>query len=269
MADLGDLSLHYKENGEPDRDPVVGIMGFALDQRFWSAQIPAVTATHRFITFDNRGLGLSSAGTATTIDEMADDTLRLIDHLGIDKTVIFGVSMGGAIAQRFALTHPDRVSALILAVTWPRPIEYMRRNSQLAREIIDVRGTEGLVEASLLWMFTPKFFEVGKETIDQLVASFYAETGPDATNPDVLLAQLDAIDKHDVLAELGQISCPTLVIGGKADHMVPAFGSEEIASQIPGAKLELLETGHACMIEEMDAFNSAVSNFLKTLSSTS
>lgn len=140
LAELGDLTLHYKEHG--DGDPVIGIMGFALDQRFWATQIPAVTATNRFITFDNRGLGRSSRTSPTSIEEMADDTVRLLDHLGIEKTVVFGVSMGGAIAQRVALQHPDRLSGLILAVTWARPIEFMRRQTLLARDIIDARGSE-------------------------------------------------------------------------------------------------------------------------------
>jgi pimeloyl-ACP methyl ester carboxylesterase len=266
IADLGDLSLHYKEHGEAERPPCIGVMGFALDQRFWSAQIPAVTATHRFITFDNRGLGKSSPGLSASIEEMADDTIRLLDNLDIDKAVVFGVSMGGAVAQRIALAHPDRVSALILAVTWARPIEFMRRQSTLARSIIDARGTEGLVEAALLWMFTPRFFEMGRDTIDQMVAAFYADTGPDATAPEVLTAQLDAIEKHETLAELGQISCPTLVLGGKTDMMVPYFAQEEIAAQIPGAHLKLLNTGHACMIEEMEPFNAEVAAFLQSLS---
>jgi aminoacrylate hydrolase len=240
-------------------------MGFALDQRFWSSQIPAVTPSHRFITFDNRGLGQSTGGSVQTIDEMADDSVRLLDHLDIEKAVIFGVSMGGAIAQRIALDHPDRVSALILGVTWARPIEFMRRQSLLARDLINQRGAEGLVEAALLWMFTPKFFEVGKETIDQLVAAFFAESSAEAVGADVLLAQLEAIDKHDCLGELGRISVPTLVLGGKFDRMVPAFASEEIAQAIPGSRLRLFETGHGCMIEEMQDFNQEVGDFLKSL----
>ena len=263
IADLGDITLNYQEHGSGD--PVLGVMGFALDQRFWSAQIPAVSATHRFITFDNRGLGGSTGEGPATIDEMADDAVRLLDHLGIERTVIFGVSMGGAIAQRIALDHPDRVSALILAVTWARPIEFMRRQHVVARDIIERRGADGLVEISLLWMFTPKFFEVGQEVIDRMVAAFFAETGPGPTGEAVLLSQLDAIDKHDVLSQLATISCPTLVLGGRMDMLVPAFASEEIAAAIPGAQLHLLETGHGCMIEEMDRFNSFVGEFLGSL----
>ena len=263
LAELGDVTLHFKERGEGD--PVIGIMGFALDQRFWATQIPAVTGTHRFITFDNRGLGRSTGFSPTSIEEMADDTVRLLDHLGIEKTVVFGVSMGGAIAQRVALAHPDRLSGLILGVTWARPIEFMRRQASLARDIISARGSEGLLEAALLWMFTPEFFEMGRDVIDRMVASFFAETGPDATSPEALLAQLDAIEKHDTLAALGQISCPTLVMGGRRDMMVPAFATEEIARAIPGAELTLFETGHGCMVEEMEAFNARVARFLTSL----
>ena len=263
LAELGDVTLHYKERGEGD--PVIGVMGFALDQRFWATQIPAVIGTHRFITFDNRGLGRSTGVSPTSIEEMADDTVRLLDHLGIEKTVVFGVSMGGAIAQRVALAHPDRLNGLILGVTWARPIEFMRRQASLARDIISARGSEGLLEAALLWMFTPEFFEMGRDVIDRMVASFFVETGPDATSPEALLAQLDAIEKHDTLAELGEISCPTLVMGGRRDMMVPAFASEEIARAIPGAELTMFETGHGCLVEEMEAFNARVAQFLASL----
>lgn len=114
-------------------------------------------------------------------------------------------------------------------------------------------------------MFTPEFFEVGRDVIDRMVASFFAETGPDATDPAVLTAQLEAIEKHDTIAELGQISCPTLVLGGRRDMMVPAFAAEEIARSIPGAELTLFETGHGCMVEEMEPFNARVSRFLGRL----
>ena len=240
-------------------------MGFALDQRFWAAQIPSVTQTHRFITFDNRGVGRSTGPLAASIDELAHDALRLLDHLEIDKAVVFGVSMGGAIAQRLVLDHPERVSALVLAVTWARPIEFMRRQDEFAARIIESEGVDGLIEASLLRMFTPRFFEVGREVIDRLVAAFLAESGPEPGDPKVLQAQLDAIGKHDVLPELSRVSCPTLVVGGRMDMMVPDFASEEIAAAIPGAQLEMFETGHGLMVEEMERFNRVLHNFLASL----
>lgn len=262
-VDLGDIQLNYKHRG--DGPPVLGVMGFALDQRFWASQLPAVLPTHSLITFDNRGTGRSTGPHPTTMEEMAEDAIAILDHLGIDKTVVFGLSMGGAVAQRLVLDHPDRVSALILGVTWARPIDFMRRQSGLARLIIEAGGVEAFTDVSLVRMFTPKFFEVAGEVLDRMVASVFADTGPGPAGPDVLAAQLDAIDKHDTLAQLGDVSVPTLVLGAKMDMMVPGFASEEIAAAIPGAELQMYETGHGCMIEEMDAFNTRVSQFLSSL----
>jgi pimeloyl-ACP methyl ester carboxylesterase len=262
-ADLNDVQLHYREHGEGG--PVLGIMGFGLDQRYWAAQVPAVTATNRFITFDNRGVGRSTGEAPTSIEQMADDSVRLLDFLEIDRAVIFGVSMGGAIAQRLVLSHPDRVAALILGITWARPIEFMRRQHDLARTIIQHEGPDGLLQASLIRMFTPQFFEIGQESIDRMIASFTATGGPEIASSDVLSAQLDALDKHDTIAALGTIEVPTLVFGGRMDVMVPGFASEEIARAIPGAELQMFETGHGCMIEEMEGVNALITRFLASL----
>jgi pimeloyl-ACP methyl ester carboxylesterase len=263
LADLGDIQLDYWDRGEGP--PVLGVMGFALDKRFWAAQIPAVTAGNRFIAFDNRGVGRSSSEPPTSIDEAAADGVRLLDHLEIERSVVFGVSMGGTIAQRIALDYPERVSALILAVTWARPIEYMLRRHELGRLILRVGSLEDFSQSALLQMFTPQFFEIGRELIDRMVASIDAPGAPPMATAEVLQTQIDALDKHDVLADLPRIDVPTLVLGGRMDMTVPYFGSEEIAGAIPGAKLVTLETGHGCMIEEMEQFNKAVTEFLASL----
>jgi pimeloyl-ACP methyl ester carboxylesterase len=263
QADLGEISIHYKEHGEGP--PCLGIMGFALDQRFWAAQVSAVTPTHRFVTFDNRGVGRSTGDQISEIGHMVDDTVALLDHLDIDKTVVFGVSMGGTIAQQLTLRHPERVSALILGITWARPLEFMRRQDALALQLAEHVGAEGLIDASLVRMFSPRFFEMGEEMVDRMVKSFFTEGGPGLPSTEILLAQLDALGKHDVLADLHKISVPTLVFGGKMDVMVPGFASEEVADAIPGAELEMFETGHGCMIEEVDAVNARISRFLASL----
>src|SRR5918996_5438174 len=103
LADLGDVQLHYRDHGDPAGPPVLGVMGFALDQPYWAAQIPAVTASHRFVTFDNRGVGRSTGDASVPLETMADDAVRLLDHLGIEKTVVIGLSMGGTIAQHVVL----------------------------------------------------------------------------------------------------------------------------------------------------------------------
>jgi pimeloyl-ACP methyl ester carboxylesterase len=261
LAEFDDHQLHYREYGSGD--PVVGIMGFAIDQRFWAAQVPAISATNRFITFDNRGIGRSTGTPPDSIDQMADDTLGLMDKLGIDRAIVFGVSMGGTIAQRIALDHPERVKALILAVTFARPIEYMRREQSVAKAIFDQADFDTFLDGSLIHLFSPAFFEIGGETIDRMVRAFYAEGGPGPAGTDVLAAQIDAMEKFDALAELGRIDVPTLVIGATLDMMVPYFASAEIAKAIPNARLETLEGGHGIMVEQMQPFNDLVQGFLR------
>lgn len=265
--EVEDVRLGYREFGTQHgaKRPVLGIMGFAMDARMWAAQVPAVTQHRRFVTFDNRGTGRSTGPPITTIADMATDALALIDHLETDKAVLFGLSMGGAVAQQLALDHPERVEALILGVTWARPIEFMRRQHLLARFVIENGGPTTLTESSLIRMFTPEFFEVGADMVDQLVSYVMTQGKPDLPDREVLLAQLDALDKHDVLDRLGELNVPTLVLGGKMDMMVPGFASQEIAAAIPGAQLAMFETGHGCMVEEMQPFNDAISRFLVSL----
>jgi pimeloyl-ACP methyl ester carboxylesterase len=196
---------------------------------------------------------------------MVDDSIALLDHLEIDKAVVFGISMGGTIAQQLVLAHPERVEALILGITWARPLEFMRRQDALAVLLAEHVGAEGLIDASLVRMFTPRFFEMGEEMVDRMVKSFFTAGGPGLPDTEVLLAQLNALGKHDVLADLHKISVPTLVFGGKMDVMVPGFASEEIAAAIPGAELTMFDTGHGCMVEEMEAVNDRISRFLSSL----
>ena len=262
-ADLGDITLDYDIRGEGH--PVLGIMGFALDKRFWAAQIPPVTKNNQFITFDNRGIGWSTGDPPTTIDQMADDAFRLLDHLEIEKAVIYGLSMGGAIAQRLVLDHPDRVSGAIFGVTFARPIEFMRRQHELGRALVQSLGTDALMDAALIRMFTPQFFEMGREMIDRMVASFVVDEST-LPKPEVVLGQLDALDKHDTLDELPSITVPTLVLGGKMDQMVPYLGAEEIARAVPNSEFVTFETGHGCMIEEMEPFNQKIEEFLAQFS---
>jgi pimeloyl-ACP methyl ester carboxylesterase len=267
FAELDDATLYYKTRGEGP--PVIGIMGFGLDQRFWAGQIPTVTAANTFVTFDNRGTGLSRGTRAPTITTMAADTTSLMDHLGYHTAVIMGVSMGGAIAQRVALEHPDRVAGLVLAMTWARPLEFMRRQNTIARILVNAGGPDALVQATILRMFTPRFFEIGRDTVDGMTRAVTSPPGPTAAPTAVLDAQLDAIEHHDVLTQLPRIRCPTLVVGGRMDMIVPFFASEEIAGAIPGADLVAFETGHGLMVEEMEGFNAALRRFLQTVNADS
>ena len=267
FVELFDSSLYYQVRG--DGPPVIGIMGFGLDQRFWAGQIPTITAANTFVTFDNRGTGRSSGTPVHDIAEMASDVVALMDHLEFSTATIMGVSMGGAVAQRLVLDNPARVSALVLAMTWARPLEFMRRQNALARILVDCGSPEALLEASIVRMFTPRFFEIGAAAIDQMVRVISGDGASSAAAIDVLDAQLDAIERHNTIDDLARVRCPTLVAAGRLDMVVPFFASEEIAERIPGAELVEFATGHGMLVEEMDAFNAALGQFLATTRTTS
>ena len=102
-------------------------MGLATDSTAWMFQLPAFAERYRTIVFDNRGTGRSAKPTGPyTIGGMADDTAGLLAALGIERTHVVGVSMGGMIAQELALRHPERVRGLVLACTYPEPDEEIR-----------------------------------------------------------------------------------------------------------------------------------------------
>lgn len=265
IAELGDVDLYYHVHGAGP--PVLGIMGFGADHRLWAAQIPAIAKDHRFILFDNRGAGRSSGKPADSIALMAEDAVGLLDHLDIDRAAVFGISMGGAIAQRLVLDHPERVSALILALTFARPLEFMRRQWEWGRAVLG--GMEYTPELFIKWamlrMFTARFFELAGDFADQIMEAYATDNGAAPPGLELLLGQIDAIAGHNTLAELPSITCPTLVLGAKQDQMVPFIGSEEIAAAIPHAEFTAFETGHGAPVEEMQAFNDRILVWLNSL----
>ncbi|MFN2524904.1 MAG: alpha/beta fold hydrolase [Actinomycetota bacterium] len=265
IAELGDADLYYQVHGSGP--PVLGIMGFGADQRLWAGQIPAIAKDHSFILFDNRGAGRSTGQPGDSIEIMAEDAVHLLDHLGIEKAAVFGISMGGAIAQRVVIDHPERVSALILALTFARPLEFMKRQWEWAREVLGggEYRPEVFIKGAMLRMFTARFFEVAGDLLDRIMEAYDTPNGPVPPGLDLLLGQIDAIAGHNTLAELPTIKCPTLVLGAKQDQMVPFIGSEEIAAAIPHSEFTAFETGHGAPVEEMQAFNDRVVQWLLAL----
>jgi len=124
-------------------EPLVLVMGFGGDHLAWGLQLPAFAARFRVIAFDNRGVGQTDAPDIPySIAMMADDTVGLIDALGIDRAHVCGVSMGGMIAQEIALRHPARVRTLALHATLARPDAYMHELSAVWRELRPKLGRE-------------------------------------------------------------------------------------------------------------------------------
>jgi 3-oxoadipate enol-lactonase len=254
----GDATIAYDVAGEGD--PLLLIMGLAADRRMWMLQLPVLTPHFRCITFDNRGIGESTAPPGPfSMEQMAADALAVLDEAGIERAHVLSISMGGAIAQHLALKAPERIRSLVLASTWCSKNPYTQRMSEVGRLIMEKGGQEAITRASMLWLFTPKFIlerNAFVQQIEQMALEF-------ATHPEVFERQLDALLEHDVREQLGRLDIPTRVMCGRRDIMVQPELSDELAAEIPGADLKLLDGGHAYNLEEFDAFNKTALEFLQ------
>ena len=262
-AKIGDSILYYETFGEGH--PLVLIRGLGSNADHWYQQAPVLSREYKVILFDNRGVARSSEpGGEFSVFMMAQDTLGLLDSLGIKKAHVFGLSMGGMIAQEMAINYPDRVSSLILACTHCGGQHQIRASAEvgaLFMDMIYVASDESKVKAAVC------LFD--KETLEKRpeVARRYSEISlnhPVCTR--VLAQQWEAVLKHDTFDRLPRIEAPTLVLTGDADLLIPPGNSEILATRIPSAELKIISGGgHQVLVEQPEACNAAVLEFLRRL----
>ena len=252
--------MFYIEAGAGD--PLVLVMGFGGDHLAWGLQIPALAAKYRVIAFDNRGVGQSDAPDVPySTAMMADDTVGLMDALGLDRAHVCGVSMGGMIAQEIALRHPARVRTLQLHATLARPDAYMRALVEAWRKTRIALGREDALRVIALWLFAPRTYDERPEFVELVLQNAIANPYPQSLTG--FLRQGDAVLGHDTLDRLEQLRCPTLVSVADQDILVPPRFSHAIAQRVAGAELKTIaDAGHAYMWEAAEAFNAMCLEFL-------
>lgn len=257
---IGDADLFYEETG--NGPPLMLVAGLAGQGSFWISQVPVFSRDFRTIVHDHRGTGRSSHSRITySIEQMADDALRLMDALKIDAAHFVGHSTGGAIGQAIALDHPERLRSLVLSATWAGPDPYFRRLFESRRQTLIDSGIEAYLRASSLVQTTPRWVSQNDEFLTDLHSVTAAASAP----VDVLVSRIDAILRHDRRRRLLEIRVPTLVIVAQDDMVTPRFYSDELASRIPGAKLTVLETGgHYAPAINSEPYNAAVGAFLRS-----
>jgi 3-oxoadipate enol-lactonase len=274
-AKIRDVELYYEEHGSGA--PLLCIMGFATDSAGWLLQVPEFSKTYRTIVFDNRGVGRSSKPTgAYTIHEMADDAEALLDHLGVDRAHVLGLSMGGMIAQELVLRHPKRVRGLVLAATFPEPDVASEEQRKMLFTQMGGTLTEGgemkmdftamnpmvFFQSMLPLVFSPAFIQ---NELPKLIQIFSGSLQY-GFSIEAIMGQMQAIMAHKATDRLAQIGAPTLVLTGDADRLISPANSDVLAEHIPGAKLVRLPGGtHGFNFEMADTFNRTVLDFLGTV----
>lgn len=262
-ANVQGINLYYEVYGSGY--PLILIRGLGSNADHWYCQIPAFSPHYSVVVFDNRGIGRSDIPDAPfTISKMAEDTVFLMDVLGIPKAHILGISMGGMIAQEIALKYGQRVNGLILACTHCGGKQAIQPDPAIIRDLSGslFGGSEEAVQKGLRCLFSERTIHETPGVVQR-----YGEVSKRfPPSAQILTHQLKAIQGHDTWADLVNIKNPTLVLVGNEDVLIPPENSKIISERIPNARLRMIEGGgHQFLIEQPDAFNNAVLEFLKTL----
>lgn len=256
---IGDAELYYESRG--DGPPLLLVPGLGGVGAFWVKQVEEFSRDFRVIVHDHRGTGQSTHARITySVEQMADDVLKLMDALKIDSAHLVGHSTGGAIGQVLAQDHPRRLRSLVLSATWAGQDAYFRRQFQTRREILLGLGLESYFRSTMLTLMPPAWVSANDAAIDTQVGQMVAAASP----TEILVSRIDAIVAFDRRKRLGEIRTPTLVIVAADDVVTPRFYSDELAERIPGAKLAVLDGGgHFAPVITAEPYNRALGAFLR------
>jgi pimeloyl-ACP methyl ester carboxylesterase len=257
---INEIELYYEIHG--DGIPLLLIAGLASDSQSWQPVIDKFSSRCQVITIDNRGVGRTSPlVTETNIHVMAADCLELIRHLGLKSINVLGHSMGGFVAQEFAITYPECVDKLILVAT---SSSNSRRNNALFSNW--ALALEAGLDLKLwfrnifYWIFSARFFEDERAVED---AVRFAVEYPYPQSPVAFRNQVNATTEFSCVNQLSSIAAKTLVIGGKDDLLFSVQECTSFAKRIPGAMfIEIENAAHSIHMENPCAFSRAVLDFL-------
>jgi len=250
------LRLHYQDSGHGV--PVLLLHAFPLSGALFDAQVTALARQARFVVPDLRGFGLSAPGEGpTTMEQLAEDALALLDHLGIGAAVVGGVSLGGYASLALLRHDPGRVRGLVLADTQMGADDDAGRAGReaLALDVL-AQGTQVLVERLLPRLLGPS----APASLRLSVAEWIRATQP-AGAASALRGMALRPDSRDILA---RFSGPALVAVGIEDVLTPPAKAREMAAVAPQATLvEIPGAGHLANLEAPAAFNAALAQFLQ------
>ena len=275
-TDFDGLSINYLLD-HPTRgdtpgggDLVVLVNGLADDLQTWSAQVPDLLAAgYTILRYDNVGIGLSSRPPGPyTAEMMADHLHALLMHIDLPSKQfhLLGVSMGGMIAQSYALKYPNGSSeaqdlemlTLSLCCTYAQPTPFCSRMFDLWADVARRMSVQDVMRDVTLWAFTVPFFRQRTAELEEVETMM---RGLDMST-DVYLSQLNVIQKFDSTSALeslraqgkglgGLEGSKVMVLAGKTDILIPVVLSREIAEKVEGSRFATTKGGHACLVSAL------------------
>jgi pimeloyl-ACP methyl ester carboxylesterase len=266
LASINGVKLNYELHGESG-DPLVLVHGYTGDITDWRHQVPAFSPSFRVLIPDNRGHGQSEAPTdrsAYTVDQMAADTMALVDGLGFGRFHLLGHSMGGAVVQEIALAHPERLLSLTLHDT-ADAFSGATANPNVALwrdHRFKVAETEGMAAVSEIAPPFPAPPHMPRERLEETKKRLAAMSA------DAFIGAWHGLAAWQGTEDRAKaITAPTLVIYGDLDTQFIIEGSLKLAASIPKAELAVIpQTGHSPQWERPELFNAALGAFLNRVS---
>ena len=260
-APVGRYTLRYADVGSGT--PVVLIHGLAGDHTAWLAQIEVLRATHRVIAFDNRGAGASTqVDEPVSTEDLARDTLALMDHCGIDRAHVVGRSMGGAVAQHMALLAPERVMSLVLCASFARLDPLGRRVLLNMREALEWRGSwADHARHSVQNFVSAGFFNGYPERVTAIEKLLGGET----RQPACYSRQNEACQQHDTVDRLHEIHQPCLVMAGANDPICSLTATALMSDGLPDVRTEIFgDASHFFLMEQPQKFMALFCGWLQS-----
>jgi len=261
FVEAGELSICCELRGEGY--PIVLIHGLTANMDWWDpGLLYALSKRHRVIMFDSRGAGrtITPEEGNWTCEMFADDTVALMEGMGIERANVLGVSMGGMIAQELLIKYPQKVNKLVLSSTFCGGKHSVYASREVLEKMVDGGGgAEKILQRTIELMFTPITIAEEPEVIEWFKTAWMKAP----TSNHNAMRQFVAASTIDSYNRLPEITAPTLVVTGTADIIVPPENSRIIADRIPGAKLiEYQDFGHSFISRMPEAFINELLEFL-------
>ncbi len=255
------ITMNYEVQGEGE--PLVLIPYLAADQACYAFQVAEYAKHFRCISVDLRGAGLTDKPEGPYTTELfADDVAALMAAIGLERAHVAGLSLGAATGIWLAARYPELVRSLSLHSGWPKSDGYLHTVVEswrvMARQMESV--ADMVVTGIFPWCFTPDFFSAKPDYMASLAE--FVRSRP-AQPLDAFLRQSDAVQRHDAEAQLGKITCPTLLTFGRYDLVCSTRFANTLTAGIRGAEVIVFEDcAHAPLYQDVDGFNQRTLEFL-------
>jgi len=257
MIQLGDVTLHYRLEGDPAGMPVVFANSLGTDFRLWDKIIPRLPAGLRILRFDKRGHGLSSCPEGDySMDELVEDTARLLQALDISNCLFVGLSIGGLIAQSLASRYPQLMRAMVVSNSAARIGDESMWRERIA--LLRSDGIEAIADNIMQRWFAQRFRE--QQALEVAAWRNMLTRTPAAG----YIGCCAAIAATDFTAQSAALGLPTLLIAGSEDGSAPPAVVRATADMIAGSRFELIEdAGHLPCVEQADEYARILSQFIR------